>query len=134
MTDWIALSIASLSAATQVVMWVRYLKDRRATEQSFREIKEAWPKPRPAVEIPPLVLKESPTPLMGPFNIPTFGAPKLATYRAEDFENPLRCGTCSRQLAEEESFYEIPLPEQPEGALLAVCLMCYGKSYVRETP
>jgi hypothetical protein len=61
-------------------------------------------------------------------NVPSFGAPAKVVYRRADYgDEPLRCSgdRCGHHLlADGETFYEIPLPENGPGAMVAVCLPC----------
>lgn len=70
---------------------------------------------------------ESRTPEIRKYTLPAFGDPVQAPYRSDDYEESLRCAgkACgNRQLVDGESFYQIPLMNQGDGAILALCLRC----------
>ena len=58
---------------------------------------------------------------------PSFGKPVLVEYDPDQFEAPLACCSCGNVLQRRQQYFEIPLPDQGEGALLAVCWPCHEK-------
>lgn len=60
-------------------------------------------------------------------SLPTFGEPREAIFRPQDYDPDLRCtGTeCDHHHFQQgERFYEIPLRDQGKGAILAICVPC----------
>jgi hypothetical protein len=70
------------------------------------------------------------------FTLPAFGDPEKIRYRSAEYENPLRCAgkTCgNRELVDGELFFQIPLPNQGDGAILPICLPCGSQEVVGGT-
>lgn len=69
------------------------------------------------------------------YTLPAFGDPIQACYRTSDYEEPLRCAgnACgNRLLTDGETFYQIPLPNQGDGAILPICLPCGSQEIARD--
>lgn len=67
------------------------------------------------------------SPEMLKYTLPAFGDPVRVLYRSGDYEEPLRCAgkACgNRSLIDGELFYQIPLPNQGDGAIIPLCLPC----------
>lgn len=60
-------------------------------------------------------------------DVPAFGIPRRVQYLRENFEGPLRCSGAAcghRFILDEEWFYDIPIVNSTDGAMIAVCIPC----------
>lgn len=86
----------------------------------------------------PLRLVDSPAAPLEPVEVmgkrkpewPSFGAPRLIAYREHEYAGPISCCGCGQRLVLGEHFFEIPLPHQVDGAMLAVCMDCHRSDSV----
>lgn len=120
--DWIAISALIVSGFALVLSLAVVIRNESRIARSISVPIGQGTAPRPIIiQVNPGAERK------GPFIAPSLGESKLIKYNPEDYDESLRCCSCTREFVFNETFWAIDVSDSP-GGVLGVCSTCYGKA------